>query len=70
MRFSLKAIFVLTFAAAILFATPWGAWLGISPSVVPLSLSLVAIAIGNMLLVGAGMSALAAFEWLLRKSQR
>ena len=70
MRFSLKAIFLLTFGAALLFATPWGDWLGISPVVVPLGVSLIAIAIGNMLLVGAGMLALAAFEWLLRKTHR
>ena len=70
MRFSLKAIFLLTFATAILFATPWGDWLGVSPAVVPLGVSLVAIAIGNTLLVGAGMLALAAVDWLLRKSHR
>ncbi|MDZ4781750.1 MAG: hypothetical protein SGJ19_15970 [Planctomycetia bacterium] len=70
MRFSLKAIFLLMFAAALLFATPWGAWLGISPAVVPLGLSLMAIAIGNMLLVGAGMYALAGIDWLLRKLNR
>jgi hypothetical protein len=70
LRFSLKAIFLLTFAAALLFAAPWGGLSDISPAVVPLGVSLLAIAIGNMLLVGAGMYALAAFEWLLRKSHR
>ena len=70
MRFSLKAIFLLTLGAGALLAAPWQ---GVFMSALPLlaiAVPLAALAAMNVALVGGLMSTLAAIDWALRQLRR